>query len=77
MLVKTSVYLKLFLLASMLFWDDFCPDEYKWVKRSSWTQKKKKLQGKMMSPFLSSSRPFLQKDFKQKNEACFLMQDII
>lgn len=29
-----------------------------------------------MSPFLSSSHPFLQKDVKQKSEACFLMQDI-
>lgn len=30
----------------------------------------------MMSPFLSSSHPFLEKDFKENNDIRFLMQDI-
>lgn len=30
----------------------------------------------MMSPFLSSSHPFLEKDFKQNNDIHFLMQNI-
>jgi len=39
-------------------------------------REKEKTQGKMMSPFLSSSHPFLQKDFKHNNEVWFLMQNI-